>query len=77
MPCLSAKDRRLLKTRRAEPLGGRPDRRVLEQLCRNACRASFALRDAGQVANKDTESVVSALIKQSQSVPSELYFIGR
>jgi len=26
-----------------------------------------------KVANKDTESVVSALIKQSQSLPSELY----
>ncbi len=30
-----------------------------------------------KVANKDTESVVSALIKQSQRLPSELYFIGR
>jgi IS30 family transposase len=26
-----------------------------------------------KVANKDTESVVSALIKQSQRLPSELY----
>jgi IS30 family transposase len=37
-----------------------------------APRASFALRDAGH-ANKNTESVVSALIKQSQRLPSELY----
>jgi len=44
-----------------------------EQLCRNACRASFALRDAGQGREQDTESVVSALIKQSQRLPSELY----
>jgi hypothetical protein len=30
-----------------------------------------------KVANKDIESVVSALIKQSQRLLSELYFIGR
>jgi hypothetical protein len=24
------------------------DRQIQEQLCRNACRASFTLRDAGQ-----------------------------
>jgi DNA-binding CsgD family transcriptional regulator len=36
------------RSRRAGPLEGRPDRRVQEPLCRNACGASFALRDAGQ-----------------------------
>src|SRR6516162_3717315 len=33
---------------RARPLGGRPDWRIEEQLCRNTCRAPFTLRDAGQ-----------------------------
>jgi IS30 family transposase len=74
MPCLSAKDRRLLKARRAGPLGGRPDRRVhVATLVERHSRYVMLVK----VANKDTESVVSALIKQSQSVPSELYFIGR
>src|SRR5882757_2794607 len=46
---------------------------VEKQLYCNACRAPFALRDAGQGCEQGYRSVVSALIKQSQRLPGELY----
>jgi len=53
-------------------LGGRPDRRVQEQLSYVATLVERHSRYVMlvKVANKDTESVVSALIKQSQRLPS-------
>jgi IS30 family transposase len=54
-------------------LGGRPHRGLEKQLHRNPGGTSFPLRHAGEGQKKDTESVVTALIKQSRKLPGELY----
>ena len=55
-------------------MGRRSAVRAEQQLHRDLGRASYALRDVGQgAAGKDTQTVVSALIKQAKKLPTELY----
>ena len=52
-------------------MGRRSPVRVEEQLHRDIGRTSFALRHVSE--DKDTQTVVSALIKQAKTLPNELY----
>ena len=54
-------------------LGGGSAVRVKEQLHRDLGRTSYALRNLMKIANKDTQTVISALIKQAKTLPNELY----
>ena len=69
----SVSDRQRLKIGRCLVIGKRSLDRVEEQLHRDLGRTSYALRDVGKVSNKDTQTVISALIKQAKKLPSELY----
>ena len=54
-------------------MGRRSPVRAEQQLHRDSGRASYTLRDVGQGGSKDTQTVVSALIKQAKKLPRELY----
>src|ERR1700731_2453515 len=50
-----------------------PPVRVKEQLHRDLGRTSYALVILMKIANMDTQTVISALIKQAKTLPNELY----
>ena len=75
IPSRSVRDRPRLKIgRRLAIGGGRSVVRVQEQRYRDSwSNVTPVTLMLAKVANKDTQTVVSALIKQAKKLPSELY----
>ena len=71
--CRSASGRPQRRTGRCRGTGRATCCPGAEQPHRDPRRAPDALRDAGEGAGKDTETVVNALIKQARKLPQELY----